>query len=409
MRNWEGGGSRGNPGFTRARTASLVVAVFLWLAAAALLWRTSVPNDLRVAHLDAGRVFSPELLRRTARFDGFLRWTWVGATLAQLAALVAVVRLAPRLRVRGGARLRAAQYAAAAVLAAWLAALPFSLADEWWERRHGIAVDSYGAWLAGRLSPLATQLVVGAIAAAAVVSLARRLGGRWWLAGAPLLAVLGVLVVVVLPLAGGGHALRDPRLRATAQELERADGLGHVRIEVERASRRTRSANAEAVGVWPTARIVIWDTLRRPPFTHAQVRFTLAHELAHIERRHVWKGLAWFALLAIPGTWILAAVTGRRGSLRDPALVPLAALVLAVLQLAALPLTNAISRRYEAEADWRALETTRDPAAARALYVNFARTGLLQPNPPGWSYVFLDDHPTLLQRVEQAHAWSIVR
>ena len=32
----------------------------------------------------------------------------------------------------------------------------------------------------------------------------------------------------------------------------------------------------------------------------------------------------------------------------------------------------------------------------------FARAGLQQPDPPAWDYVFLEDHPTLLQRVEQA-------
>jgi STE24 endopeptidase len=85
--------------------------------------------------------------------------------------------------------------------------------------------------------------------------------------------------------------------------------------------------------------------------------------------------------------------------------VPLALLVVALVQLALLPLTNAISRRYEAEADWVAVETTRDPAAARGLFAGFARTSLQQPDPPAWAHVLLDDHPTLLQRVEQAEAW----
>jgi hypothetical protein len=37
-----------------------------------------------------------------------------------------------------------------------------------------------------------------------------------------------------------------------------------------------------------------------------------------------------------------------------------------------------------------------------AAVAEFARTGLQQPDPPAWDFVFLEDHPTLLQRVEQA-------
>ena len=45
--------------------------------------------------------------------------------------------------------------------------------------------------------------------------------------------------------------------------------------------------------------------------------------------------------------------------------MPLALFALVVLGLLALPLQNAISRHMEAEADWMALRTTHDPAAAR--------------------------------------------
>ena len=37
----------------------------------------------------------------------------------------------------------------------------------------------------------------------------------------------------------------------------------------------------------------------------------------------------------------------------------------------------------EAEADWKALQTTRDPAAARGLFVGFGETSLANPDPPG--------------------------
>jgi STE24 endopeptidase len=86
--------------------------------------------------------------------------------------------------------------------------------------------------------------------------------------------------------------------------------------------------------------------------------------------------------------------------------VPLALLAVAVLQLALAPAQNWISRRMEAEADWKALQTTRDPAAARDLFVGFARTSLADPDPPAWAHVLLDTHPSLAQRVAMVDAWA---
>ena len=70
------------------------------------------------------------------------------------------------------------------------------------------------------------------------------------------------------------------------------------------------------------------------------------------------------------------------------------------------PFTNVVSRRYEAEADWRALQTTHDPASAVKLFRHFGLYDIVQPDPPGWSYVVLDSHPTIMQRIALANAWE---
>jgi Zn-dependent protease with chaperone function len=63
----------------------------------------------------------------------------------------------------------------------------------------------------------------------------------------------------------------------------------------------------------------------------------------------------------------------------------------------------------EAEADWVALETTRDPAGARALFRNFSRVSRSEPDPPGWAYVLFDSHPTIERRIAMADAWEARR
>ena len=107
----------------------------------------------------------------------------------------------------------------------------------------------------------------------------------------------------------------------------------------------------------------------------------LAHEIGHHSSKHIPKGLAWFALFALPGAWVLMRATRRRGGMGEAAAVPLALLVVAVIQLALAPAQTWISRRMEAEADWKALQTTRDPAAARGLFVGFGDDIAREPRP----------------------------
>ena len=60
----------------------------------------------------------------------------------------------------------------------------------------------------------------------------------------------------------------------------------------------------------------------------------------------------------------------------------------------------------EAEADWKALATTRDPAAARGLFRELAVTSLSDPSPPTWAQILFGTHPTLADRVAMADSWA---
>jgi STE24 endopeptidase len=387
---------------TGVRVATLVLFALGWALAARALWATEVPDGLDLPDLDPQASFDRAQLRRAARHDAFLRADLLLALLAQLGALALVVRRAPRLAARlpGPALARGLLLGLTAFGAAWLARLPFGLAAHWWERRYGLATRGYAAWLWHRL-PGPGELVVLLGGLAAAMLLARLLGRRWWLAAAPLAVAVAALLVVVQPLLGPKlHPVPRP-VAADVREL-----AGEVRVGVEKASRRTRRANAEALGLGPTRRIVLWDTLLDGRFTRAEIRVVAAHEAAHLERRHALRGLAWFALFALPCALVAARIAGRRGGPAEPAAIPLLLLAVALLQLAALPVAGAITRRYEAEADWLALQRTRDPAAAEALFRRFSRVNVDEPDPPRWAFVLLADHPTLLQRIAMAEAFG---
>jgi Zn-dependent protease with chaperone function len=111
----------------------------------------------------------------------------------------------------------------------------------------------------------------------------------------------------------------------------------------------------------------------------------------------------------LPTLLIVALATRRRGGVADPANLPLVFLLLTVLSLLTTPIQNEVSRRYEAEADWRALNATRDPVSGRELFQSFGRTSLEDPDPGVLDYLFLENHPTLMQRIAMTQRWSTGR
>jgi STE24 endopeptidase len=377
------------------------------LLLAFLLWRTTVPASLHLPRLDEREIFGSGLVRRAVRFERFLDWNWVLASLAALAANVVMVRRGRALvRSLGLGPVNAGIVVGVVTLTlVWAATLPFALADVWWERRHDISRESYVQALTSAWEGLLGRTVVGVIVLFVVLALARRLGRRWWLAAAPAIAAVVFVLLLVSPYLDsfGTHPVRSDRLRADIRMLERREHVGTPPIRVQDVSGRTRVANAFAVGIGPTERVILWNTLLDGRFSPNEVRFVLGHELGHLARNHVLRGAGWFALLVLP----VLLVTAYAADLRSPEAVPLALLVIALAQLLVLPVQNAIARRYEREADWIGLNATRDPAAARGLFVGFVRTSLQDPSPPGWVHVLLDDHPTPLQRVELARAWAL--
>ena len=352
-----------------------------------------------------------EVLERAETYARGARLLWLAALLVELAVLAALVPLGPRLarRMRGPAVARGVQVLLVVLAAVWLARLPVAVTAQWWRRRYGLSHAGYldrlvlNPWL-----ELLGSVVLACVALAAGMLLARRLGRRWWLVGAPVLVVVGAASVLLQPLvlAPKLDRLEDPALAAELRVLGDRLGVEVDRVEVRRASERTTRVNAEVYGLGATRTVILWDTLLDGRYSDDEIRFLAAHELAHVKAHHVWKGLGWLVLLAPPLVWILS----RAVRLEDPGQGPRAVLVVGLLQLAILPLTNAVSRRYEAEADHLALEATGEPAAAEATFRRFVRTNLSDPSPPAWARLLLATHPTTEERIRAVRrAWRNTR
>jgi STE24 endopeptidase len=381
-----------------------------WLVAAPLLWRSRVPGDLHLPKLDPGDYFSAAELTRAEHYERFLRIDTVLSLVATVIALLFLVWRAPRLaRNTGLGPIGAGMIVGAITIAViWAANFPFAVAARWWDQRYGLARGSWIDWLFEPWGELGGKVLFVMLQIAIVMGLARRYPRHWWLPATPIFVGLATLAIFVSPylLAFSVTPPDTPQLRQDVQTLEQREGISGTPVDEEKVSDLTTQANAFAAGLGPTTRVVIWDTLLDGRFSQGEIRFVLAHEFGHVARGHLWKGIGWLALFGFPLAFALARITGRRGGLGDPGALPYGFLVLLLLQVALTPAQNVVSRHDEAEADWMALQTTRDPASGRGLFQKFSETSLAQPNPPTWSYFFLDTHPTTMQRIAMTEAWK---
>jgi STE24 endopeptidase len=383
--------------------------VAAWLVAAYLLWPTDVPGDLRLEEPDPSRYFRQAVLEEARDYERFLRVNGLLSLVVLIGVLylyslrgARLVRESAAGRIGTGMLLGMLGFAVV-----WIAQLPFGLAAVWWERRHDVSELGYFEFVVSSWFALGGIFLFICIAIGIVMALAGPLGNRWWIVGAPVFVALGLLFAFVTPfLMTDLKPLHDQRLEKDADRYARAQGLPDIPVEVAEVKEFTTAPNAEAAGLGPSRRVILWDTLLGKPFDDDEIRVILAHELGHHSRDHIWKGFGWYALFALPMALVIALATRRRGGMYDPRAVPLALLVAVGLSIAVTPVQNVVTRRLEAEADWVSLQTTRDPESARQVFIDLAETSQADPRPPTWAYLLEGTHPTIMQRIAMANAWA---
>lgn len=372
-----------------------------------LLWPTEVPSDLALS--DPGNVFDQDLVDRAERFERFLHVLWVLSQIALIATLWLYARRgAVFARESSAGPIGTGMLLGMLGLAiVWLVALPFRAVGHWWARRYDVTDLNYVDWILTDWTLLGGQFFSLCFALLVVMGLARRLRDNWWLPGAGVFVAIAAFFTFVSPyLDYTTDPLRDEDLLAAAERYEDELGLGDVPIRVEEVEEHTDAANAYAYGLGPSRRVVFWDTILRDPFDAGEQKVVLAHELAHHSQGHLPEGIGWFAIFALPGAFVLMLATRGRGGMGAAEAVPLALLVAAIFSLVTAPAANLVTRRMEREADWKALQATRDPDSLEGVMTAFVETSLSDPDPPGWVQLMTGTHPTLEDRVAMARAWA---
>jgi STE24 endopeptidase len=196
--------------------------------------------------------------------------------------------------------------------------------------------------------------------------------------------------------------LPDGRTRQSVLALAAKAGVTVGQVFEMDASRRTTAANAYVIGLGPTKRVVLYDTLLRD-FSDQEVDLVVAHELSHVRHRDVPRGLVF--MLAVAPVAVHAAQRLVEAWMPDPrlrgtaAIVPAGALAFGVVSFAVTTVANQLSRAIERRADTYALELTNAPRPFIAFEQRIAVKNLADPDPPRWLSLITGTHPAVVERI----------
>jgi Zn-dependent protease with chaperone function len=275
-------------------------------------------------------------------------------------------------------------------------------------RRFGLLHQSFGAWLVDQMKAAALGAALGLVMLEAIYWLLRATP-LWWLWATAFvmlvsLVTAAVLPVLVVPLFYRMTPLADQALRTRLFSLADRAGTSVVDVFVVDQSRKSRTANAALTGFGRTRRIILFDTLVSE-FTGDEIESVLAHELGHHVHGDLWRFLGVQTLISLATFAFAAALLETLAPVSgiahvgDPAGLPWLALVLGGLGLAAVPLANTISRRFEYQADRFAVRMTGQPSAFGGALERLGALNLAERRPSRLEEVLLYSHPALERRI----------
>jgi STE24 endopeptidase len=286
------------------------------------------------------------------------------------------------------------------------------------EHRYGLSNQGFGSWFRDQAIGLAVTLILGGIAFAIVMAIVRRLPRtwQWWGAafGVALFAFVAMIAPVFLfPLFNTFTPLPDSGLKREILSLARANGIPAKDVYEVNASRQSKRVSANVSGFLGTERITLNDNLLNRCSPQA-ILSVMGHEMGHYVLRHILNTI-FFAVIALT---ILFGVLRRaldralrwraeRWQVRgigDTAVLPLAVLILAVINFLATPIGNSFIRIQEYEADIFGLNAARQPDGEAEVDLLLGEYRKLSPGP--LEEILFFDHPSGRSRIRAAMRWK---
>ena len=278
--------------------------------------------------------------------------------------------------------------------------------------------QTFPAWLADEGKALGVGIVISALIGGLAL-LGIRKFKRWWLAlwigTIPITVFLIVIQPVILdPIFNKFEPLKNQQLKQELLTLASRAGIEGGRVYQVDKSKQTKTMNAYVNGIGPTKRIVMWDTLLAK-MNDDEVLAVMGHEMGHYVMWHMWKGLAFFLILAFV-VYYYGQKIHDRGLARwgakwgitgpgDPASVPWLLLLVSIVGFLLSPVINGFSRHLEHNADVFSLELTHFNEPMARAFVKLSEDSKTNPEPSELIEFWRYSHPPINKRIAFALAY----
>ena len=289
--------------------------------------------------------------------------------------------------------------------------LPLSLYKQFvLEKRFGFNRMTPGLFITDLLRNALVSLVIALPLLSLILwllDLATPLSWLWawlgWMAFNALL--LFIYPVVIAPLFNKFTPMPESEHKQKLDALLTRCGFSAAGLFVMDGSKRSAHANAYFTGFGNNRRIVLFDTLLNQ-LSPEQLEAVLAHEIGHYQRKHLQKRLVLMAGVSLALLWILFQLLNAPWFYADlgvdyanPATaLALFSLTMPLCLLPLTPLSNALSRKHEYEADAYAAEHSHAQQLITAL-VTLYRENAATLTPDAMYSLFHDSHPPAALRV----------
>lgn len=227
--------------------------------------------------------------------------------------------------------------------------------------------------------------------------------------------LLFIYPVVIAPLFNKFTPMPDSAHKQKLDALLKRCGFSAAGLFVMDGSKRSAHANAYFTGFGKNRRIVLFDTLINQ-LSPTQLEAVLAHEIGHYQCKHLQKRLVLMALMSLALLWALFQLlhapwfyNALGVEVANPATaLALFSLAMPLCLLPLTPLSNALSRQHEYEADAYAAQHANAQELINAL-ITMYRENAATLTPDALYSLFHDSHPPASLRIAHLSAQPSAR
>jgi len=279
----------------------------------------------------------------------------------------------------------------------------------WLEHKFLLSTQTIVNWLKQSIKKWLLSLVVLLVATEVLYVFLRHFPNSWWLLVTGAWFLLTVMIgkiapVLIIPLFYKCNPLDNNVLKERLLKLCKNCGVGIKKVFEIQLSKETRKANAAVAGLGKTKRILLGDTLLEN-YADDEIEAIFAHELGHICLHHIWKILAFGAVISLASfylTYLLFKISLNFfgfSHISDIAAFPLLALILMLIGLLFIPIQNGFMRYLEKQADIFALSHIPNKDNFVSAITKLGSQNLSDPSPSRFVKILFHTHPSISERV----------